>query len=79
MSKQISREQHDRLIEIQEEMKSLLREAEWIVHAGGEHSYARAKAYWLGYMEGALGEQDSGMMCSMGKGIIIYFPRVKFQ
>ena len=70
MSNQISQEDYDRLVEIQEEMNNLLGEAEQIVRRGPQHIFDRANAYWIPHIESAISEKNSRMiMCSMGDTI----------
>jgi hypothetical protein len=51
----ISIESHERLQEIRQEMMELLEEAKTIVRHSDKHIYERAKAYWIGHIDTALG------------------------
>jgi len=51
----IDRENFKRLKEIKSTMEDLIEEAGNIVRCSGDkHEYERAKAYWIGHIEGAL-------------------------
>ena len=62
-------EKIDRLDEIKDEFKELLREAHRLIReAGSEHILARAEAYWLAHIKMAIDKDHDylgGSMCSM--------------
>jgi hypothetical protein len=60
---------HERLSEIQEQMLELFGEAQDLVrrHAN-KFTHERAKAYWIGHIEEALGEETT-CYCTMGETI----------
>lgn len=59
MSK-MTTEQHERLVEIHEEMHNLLHEAKELVRSGDSFEYERAKGYWAAHIDAALGGGSYG-------------------
>lgn len=55
----ISRDDWDRLKEIQEQMQDLLSEAKEIIRRGPKWNYDRAKSYWLAHVEMGLSNEHS--------------------
>lgn len=52
----VTQEDIDRLNEIRNSMMDLLEEARNLVRcSGSKHEYERAKAYWIGHIDAALG------------------------
>ena len=47
-------EDHQRLVEIRQEMMDLIEEASNLVRQADKHEYERAKAYWIAHIECAL-------------------------
>jgi hypothetical protein len=61
----MNKEDHNRLVEIQEEMLKLLDEAKRIMIREGGISYERAKDYWLASIETALTNEHNYLGGSM--------------
>ena len=68
----MNKRDHDRLVEIQEEMLSLLNEAKRLIQREGGITYERAKSYWMAHIEMGLTNNHSYLGsagCSMDNTI----------
>ena len=65
------KDDYDRLRDIRQEMIDLLDEAKNIIRMEDKHIYERAKAYWIGHIDRALGGGDyfDKYDCTMLKSI----------
>lgn len=72
----LNKQDHERLIEVREEMMNLLEEAKNIIQSSGERFLLEeAKAYWIGHIDSAIGGGNYiDNVCTMEKTIIALDP-----
>ena len=55
----------DRMIELKDELDSIITELEQIMSKTFPRNYPRAESYWIGHMKSAIGGYGYSSMCSL--------------